>query len=138
MAKSERLKDAGVSEREAEVLALVGDHLTNAQIAASTVHLGPDPSRATCRRCCASSRSPAAASWHSWLRGSSPLSSTHFSPWSGEKRIGVISAPLFGSYSTRGAEWGLAGLVVRLEEVIHRLRPVLAPAQFLAIHLPAG
>ena len=28
-----RLKDAGVSEREAQVLALVGDHQTNAQIA---------------------------------------------------------------------------------------------------------
>jgi hypothetical protein len=33
MAKSELLKDAGVSEREAEVLGLVGDHLSNAQIA---------------------------------------------------------------------------------------------------------
>jgi pimeloyl-ACP methyl ester carboxylesterase/DNA-binding CsgD family transcriptional regulator len=33
MATSELLKDAGVSEREAEVLGLVGDHLTNAQIA---------------------------------------------------------------------------------------------------------
>ena len=33
MAESELLKDAGVSEREAEVLALVGEHLTNAQIA---------------------------------------------------------------------------------------------------------
>jgi DNA-binding CsgD family transcriptional regulator len=33
MAKSERLIDVGVSEREAEVLRLVGDHLSNAQIA---------------------------------------------------------------------------------------------------------
>ena len=33
MAESELLNDAGVSEREAEVLALVGDHLTNAEIA---------------------------------------------------------------------------------------------------------
>jgi pimeloyl-ACP methyl ester carboxylesterase/DNA-binding CsgD family transcriptional regulator len=33
MAKSELLKDAGVSEREAEVLGLVGNHLSNAQIA---------------------------------------------------------------------------------------------------------
>ena len=33
MALSERLIDAGVSEREAEVLGLVGDHLSNAQIA---------------------------------------------------------------------------------------------------------
>ena len=31
--KSELLKDAGVSDREAEVLGLVGDHLSNAQIA---------------------------------------------------------------------------------------------------------
>jgi predicted ATPase/DNA-binding CsgD family transcriptional regulator len=33
MAKSELLKDAGISEREAEVLGLVGDHLSNAEIA---------------------------------------------------------------------------------------------------------
>ena len=33
MVQSERLIDAGVSEREAEVLGLVGDHLSNAQIA---------------------------------------------------------------------------------------------------------
>ena len=33
MAESRRLTDAGVSEREAEVLALVGEHLTNAEIA---------------------------------------------------------------------------------------------------------
>ena len=33
MAASRPVTDAGVSEREAEVLALVGDHLTNAQIA---------------------------------------------------------------------------------------------------------
>jgi DNA-binding CsgD family transcriptional regulator len=33
MVQSELLKDAGVSEREAEVLELVGDHLSNAQIA---------------------------------------------------------------------------------------------------------
>jgi predicted ATPase/DNA-binding CsgD family transcriptional regulator len=33
MAESELLNDAGVSEREAEVLTLVGEHLTNAEIA---------------------------------------------------------------------------------------------------------
>ena len=33
MTRSELLNDAGVSEREAEVLALVGEHLSNAQIA---------------------------------------------------------------------------------------------------------
>ena len=33
MTQSELLNDAGVSEREAEVLALVGEHLSNAQIA---------------------------------------------------------------------------------------------------------
>ncbi len=33
MAESDLLSDAGVSDREAEVLALVGDHLTNAEIA---------------------------------------------------------------------------------------------------------
>jgi Bacterial regulatory proteins, luxR family len=33
MAGSQPLNDAGVSEREAEVLALVGEHLTNADIA---------------------------------------------------------------------------------------------------------
>ena len=33
MAESQLLTDAGVSEREAEVLALVGEHLTNAEIA---------------------------------------------------------------------------------------------------------
>ncbi len=33
MAESELLINAGVSDREAEVLALVGDHLTNAEIA---------------------------------------------------------------------------------------------------------
>ena len=33
MTQSEPLNDAGVSEREAEVLALLGEHLSNAQIA---------------------------------------------------------------------------------------------------------
>src|SRR5262245_40465455 len=33
MAESERLSQAGVSDREAEVLELLGEHLTNAQIA---------------------------------------------------------------------------------------------------------
>ena len=33
MAESSLLNDAGVSERESEVLALVGEHLTNAEIA---------------------------------------------------------------------------------------------------------
>src|SRR5215211_2626159 len=56
------------------------------------------------------------------VRGSSPLSSTHYFPWSGAKRISVISALCFTFIDRGGQFGGLAGLLVRLEEVIHRLR----------------
>jgi hypothetical protein len=56
------------------------------------------------------------------VRGSSPLSSTHNFPWSGAKRISVISALCLVLTRRGGLCGGLAGLVVRLEEVIHRLR----------------
>jgi hypothetical protein len=56
------------------------------------------------------------------VRGSSPLSSTHYFPWSGEKRMGVISALCLVLTERGGHIGGLAGLSVRLEEVIHRLR----------------
>ena len=56
------------------------------------------------------------------VRGSSPLSSTHYFPWSSPKRIGVISALCLVLIERGGQIGGLAGLIVRLEEVIHRLR----------------
>jgi hypothetical protein len=56
------------------------------------------------------------------VRGSSPLSSTHYFPWSGAKRIRVISALCLVLTGRGGQIGGLAGLLVRLEEVIHRLR----------------
>ena len=56
------------------------------------------------------------------VRGSSPLSSTHYFSWSGAKRIGVISALCLVLIERGGQIGGLAGLVVRLEDVIHRLR----------------
>jgi hypothetical protein len=56
------------------------------------------------------------------VRGSSPLSSTHYFPWSSAKRIRVIS-PLCLVLIERGGQiGGLAGLIVRPEKVIHRLR----------------
>jgi hypothetical protein len=56
------------------------------------------------------------------VRGSSPLSSTYYFLWSGAKRIGVISALCLVLIERGGQIGGLAGLLVRLEEVIHRLR----------------
>src|SRR5829696_6680888 len=56
------------------------------------------------------------------VRGSSPLSSTHYFPWSSTKRIGVISALYLVLIERGGQIGGLADLIVRLEEVIHRLR----------------
>ena len=50
------------------------------------------------------------------------LSSTHNCPWSDTKRISVISALCSVLIESGGADWGLARLVVRLEEVIHHLR----------------
>jgi hypothetical protein len=56
------------------------------------------------------------------VRGSSPLSSTHYLSWSGAKRISVISA-LCLVLMRRGGESGvLVGRAVGIEEVIHRLR----------------
>ena len=55
------------------------------------------------------------------VRGSSPLSSTHYFLWSGAKRIGVISALCLILIERGGQTGGLAGLLLRLEEVIHRL-----------------
>ena len=56
------------------------------------------------------------------VRGSSPLSSTHYFSWSGQTPIGVISALRLALGRRGGQIGGLAGLVVRLEDVIHRLR----------------
>src|SRR5215218_11075766 len=56
------------------------------------------------------------------VRGSSPLSSTHYFPWSGAKRIGVISALCLVLVEHGGQNGGLAGVLVRLEKVIHRFR----------------
>src|SRR5215212_5700742 len=49
------------------------------------------------------------------VRGSSPLSSTHYSPWSAAKRSRVISALCLVLIERGGQIGGLAGLLVRLE-----------------------
>jgi hypothetical protein len=54
------------------------------------------------------------------------LSSTHYFPSSGAKRIGVISALCSVFIERRGADWALAGLVVRLEEVSIAFAPRLS------------
>jgi hypothetical protein len=56
------------------------------------------------------------------VRGSSPLSSTLYFTWSGPKRIGVISALCLALTGRGGQGGGLAGLLVRLEKIINRLR----------------
>src|SRR5215212_4680438 len=40
------------------------------------------------------------------VRGSSPLSSTHYFPWSSAKRIAVISALCLVLIERGGADWG--------------------------------
>ena len=55
------------------------------------------------------------------VRGSNPLSSTHYFPWSHSNRIGVISALRLVLSRRGGHIGGLAGILVPLEDVIHRL-----------------
>jgi hypothetical protein len=50
------------------------------------------------------------------------LSSTLYFTWSGPKRIGVISALCLALTGRGGQGGGRAGLLVRLEKIIHRLR----------------
>jgi hypothetical protein len=56
------------------------------------------------------------------VRGSSPLSSTHYLSWSGAKRISVISALCLVLMRRGGQSGVLVGRAVGIEEVIHRLR----------------
>ena len=55
------------------------------------------------------------------VRGSSPLSSTHYFSLSGLNRIGVISAFCLVLTGRGGQSGGLVGRAVGIEEVIHRL-----------------
>ena len=56
------------------------------------------------------------------VRGSSPLSSTHYFSWSGFNRLGVILGFCLVLTGRGGQNGGLAGLAVGIEDVIHRFR----------------